>query len=173
MYAFTYHRPETLAAAVDLASSAEEAKLLAGGQTLLPTMKQRLAAPAHIIDLGRLADLRYIRVTDCERRDRRADAAFHGRDVGRCRAQDPGARRARRHDRRSGRAPSRHHRRLDRQQRSGGRLSGRLPGARRDDRHQQAQARRAGFLPRPVRDGARGRRDHHRSDFPDARQGGL
>jgi carbon-monoxide dehydrogenase medium subunit len=64
MYAFTYHRPETLAAAIDLASSAEEAKVLAGGQTLLPTMKQRLAAPAHIIDLGRLADLRTIRVTE-------------------------------------------------------------------------------------------------------------
>ncbi|HWG04612.1 MAG TPA: xanthine dehydrogenase family protein subunit M [Beijerinckiaceae bacterium] len=62
MYAFTYHRPETLEAALDLAGS-EEAKLLAGGQTLLPTMKQRLASPAHIIDLGRLADLRFIRAT--------------------------------------------------------------------------------------------------------------
>jgi len=46
MYEFTYHRPKTLEAAAGLASSAEEAKLLAGGQTLLPTMKQRLAAPA-------------------------------------------------------------------------------------------------------------------------------
>lgn len=66
MYAFTYHRPETLDAALDLAGSAEDAKLLAGGQTLLPTMKQRLAAPAHIIDLGRLADLRFIRATQSE-----------------------------------------------------------------------------------------------------------
>ena len=46
MYEFTYHRPKTLEAAAGLVSSAEEAKLLAGGQTLLPTMKQRLAAPA-------------------------------------------------------------------------------------------------------------------------------
>jgi len=63
MYEFTYHRPKTLEAAAGLASSAEEAKLLAGGQTLLPTMKQRLAAPAHLIDLAGLADLRFIRVT--------------------------------------------------------------------------------------------------------------
>jgi carbon-monoxide dehydrogenase medium subunit len=63
MYEFTYHRPKTLEAAAGLASSAEEAKLLAGGQTLLPTMKQRLAAPAHIIDLAGLAELVFIRVT--------------------------------------------------------------------------------------------------------------
>ena len=64
MYAFTYHRPETLEEAVGLMSSTDDAKLLAGGQTLLPTMKQRLASPAHIVDLGRLDDLRFIRVTD-------------------------------------------------------------------------------------------------------------
>jgi carbon-monoxide dehydrogenase medium subunit len=62
MYAFTYHRPTTLDAAVGLANSAEEPKLLAGGQTLLPTMKQRLASPANIIDLGALDDLRFIRI---------------------------------------------------------------------------------------------------------------
>jgi carbon-monoxide dehydrogenase medium subunit len=56
MYAFTYHQPKNVAAAVaDLA--AEDAKLLAGGQTLLPTMKQRLAAPASIVDLSKIAEL--------------------------------------------------------------------------------------------------------------------
>ncbi|MGA2792416.1 MAG: xanthine dehydrogenase family protein subunit M [Roseiarcus sp.] len=56
MYAFTYHRPTNLSAAVaDLA--AEDAKLLAGGQTLLPTMKQRLASPASVVDLGRISEL--------------------------------------------------------------------------------------------------------------------
>ena len=56
MYAFTYHRPTNLAGAVaDLA--AEDAKLLAGGQTLLPTMKQRLASPASLVDLGRIGEL--------------------------------------------------------------------------------------------------------------------
>ena len=52
----------------------------------------------------------------------------------------PGSRRhSPAHDRRPGRAQPRHHRRLDRQQRPGGRLSGGLPGARRDHHHQQAQ----------------------------------
>jgi carbon-monoxide dehydrogenase medium subunit len=56
MYAFTYHQPKNVAAAVaDLA--ADDAKLLAGGQTLLPTMKQRLAAPASIVDLSKIAEL--------------------------------------------------------------------------------------------------------------------
>ncbi len=56
MYAFTYHRPTNLSAAVaDLA--AEDAKLLAGGQTLLPTMKQRLASPASLVDLGKIGEL--------------------------------------------------------------------------------------------------------------------
>jgi carbon-monoxide dehydrogenase medium subunit len=39
----------------------EEAKLLAGGHSLLPTMKLRLAQPAHLIDIGGIADLRYVR----------------------------------------------------------------------------------------------------------------
>jgi carbon-monoxide dehydrogenase medium subunit len=56
MYAFEYHRPETLSAAVgDLANP--DAKALAGGMTLLPTMKQRLASPATLIDLKNVHEL--------------------------------------------------------------------------------------------------------------------
>ncbi len=56
MYAFTYYHPTSVAGALaDLAH--EDAKLLAGGQTLLPTMKQRLAAPAALVDLGKIAEL--------------------------------------------------------------------------------------------------------------------
>ena len=56
MYAFEYHRPDSLSAAVaDLANP--EAKALAGGMTLLPTMKQRLASPAAIVDLNRIPGL--------------------------------------------------------------------------------------------------------------------
>ena len=56
MYAFEYHRPETLSAAVaDLADP--DAKVLAGGMTLLPTMKQRLASPAALIDLKSVHEL--------------------------------------------------------------------------------------------------------------------
>jgi aerobic carbon-monoxide dehydrogenase medium subunit len=57
MYNFTYHRASGLRHAANLLGKLEEAKLLAGGQTLLPTMKQRLAAPTNIIDLNRIGDL--------------------------------------------------------------------------------------------------------------------
>jgi aerobic carbon-monoxide dehydrogenase medium subunit len=51
MYAFTFHRPQTVRQAAGLLAKNEEAKLLAGGQTLLPTMKLRLAGPPQIIDM--------------------------------------------------------------------------------------------------------------------------
>jgi carbon-monoxide dehydrogenase medium subunit len=56
MYAFEYHRPRTLSGALaDLAK--KDAKALAGGMTLLPTMKQRLASPAAIIELEDIPEL--------------------------------------------------------------------------------------------------------------------
>lgn len=51
MYAVNYHRPASLDQAVAALGAAEEAKILAGGQTLLPTMKQRLAAPSDVVDI--------------------------------------------------------------------------------------------------------------------------
>lgn len=57
MYAFKYHRPASLRKAASLISVNEDAKLLAGGHTLLPTMKNRLASPAHIVDLNGLSEL--------------------------------------------------------------------------------------------------------------------
>ncbi len=45
MYSFNYHRPTTLDAAAKLRADCEDAVFLAGGQTLIPTLKQRLAAP--------------------------------------------------------------------------------------------------------------------------------
>lgn len=61
MYAFDYHRPSSLADAAALLAGDEEAKLLAGGQTLLPTLKQRLAMPTQLLDLSRIPELRGIR----------------------------------------------------------------------------------------------------------------
>ena len=61
--AFDYHRPETVAAAVALLDELDEAKVLAGGQSLVPLMNYRLAAPAHLIDVSRLAELRTIDVS--------------------------------------------------------------------------------------------------------------
>lgn len=60
MYAFTYHSPATARQAASLLARKEDAKLLAGGHTLLPTMKQRLASPGTLVDLGSCADLRGI-----------------------------------------------------------------------------------------------------------------
>jgi carbon-monoxide dehydrogenase medium subunit len=60
MYAFTYHQPTSLRQAASMLAKSEDAKILAGGHTLLPTMKQRLAAPGALIDLGRLDELRGI-----------------------------------------------------------------------------------------------------------------
>lgn len=59
--AFEYHRPQTLDDALKLLAELPDAKLLAGGHSLLPLMKLRLASPAHLIDLGRMADLRYVK----------------------------------------------------------------------------------------------------------------
>ena len=52
MYDFTYHRPTTVRQAANLLAKNEEAKLLAGGHSLLPVMKLRLAKPSAIIDLA-------------------------------------------------------------------------------------------------------------------------
>ncbi len=51
MYDFEYHRPTKLADAVKLLKAKKEGKVMSGGMTLIPTMKQRLAAPSDIIDL--------------------------------------------------------------------------------------------------------------------------
>jgi len=66
MYAFAYHKPRSLAEAGELLASHDEARLLAGGMTLLPALKQRLAAPTDLVDLGGLADLVGITVSDSE-----------------------------------------------------------------------------------------------------------
>jgi len=59
MYAFTYERPSTAAAAAQLAGAG--GKLLAGGQSLLPSMRLRLSNPGQVVDLGGVAELAGIR----------------------------------------------------------------------------------------------------------------
>lgn len=60
-YPFTYRRAATLADAEAALNGSADAKLLAGGQTLVATMKQRLASPSLLIDIARLPELRFIR----------------------------------------------------------------------------------------------------------------
>jgi len=62
MYNFTYHRASGLRQAQNLLGKLEDPKLLAGGMTLLPTMKMRLASPANLIDLDRVEGLSGIEV---------------------------------------------------------------------------------------------------------------
>jgi len=60
--AFDYHVAQSVDEAVALMKQyGDDAKFLAGGHSLLPTMKLRLAQPAHLIDLGRIQGLSYIR----------------------------------------------------------------------------------------------------------------
>lgn len=61
---FTYRRPSSVADVLALlAEHGDDAKVLAGGHSLLPVMKLRLAAPEVLIDLGALDDLRYVRTS--------------------------------------------------------------------------------------------------------------
>jgi hypothetical protein len=63
MYPTTHHKPADVSRAAELVSGAEDGKLLAGGMTLLPTMKQHLAAPTDLVDLGGIAALKGITVS--------------------------------------------------------------------------------------------------------------
>ena len=60
---FDYHAPSTLSEALSLLDGAPNAKILAGGHSLIPMMKLRLAEPDALIDLGKTRGLRYIRET--------------------------------------------------------------------------------------------------------------
>src|SRR6202011_3523056 len=57
MYSTTYHRPSSIDEAAALFAKGKEAKYLAGGHTLIPVMKQRLAAPSDVIDLAKIKDM--------------------------------------------------------------------------------------------------------------------
>jgi len=61
MYDFNYQRPTSLDAAAKAVAAADDGNYLAGGMTLIPTMKQRLAQPSDLIDLGAIAELSGIR----------------------------------------------------------------------------------------------------------------
>ncbi len=57
MYEFKYHRPTTVRQAVNLLAKNPEAKILAGGHSLIPVMKLRLAKPSDLIDLSQVEGL--------------------------------------------------------------------------------------------------------------------
>jgi len=62
---FEYHRPDSIGEVLDLLDRhGPEAKILAGGQSLVPMMNYRLARPAHLVDINGLDELAYIRADD-------------------------------------------------------------------------------------------------------------
>src|SRR2546428_12439961 len=63
--AFDYHAPGSITEATALlAKLGEEAKILSGGQSLIPLMKLRLASPRHLVDINGIPGLAFIRETD-------------------------------------------------------------------------------------------------------------
>ena len=63
MYPFNYHKPADVSEAVSLFKSSDDPMYLSGGMTLIPTMKQRLAAPTDLIDLSGIAEMNGIDVS--------------------------------------------------------------------------------------------------------------
>ena len=141
-------------------------EIIAGGHSLLPMMKLRLANPEHLIDINDLDELAYIREEGGEIRDRRADASRRPAHLRAAGGALPAVRRRRDGDRRPGRPQPRHDRRLAL---PGGRRRGPLgrllggEGEGRDPRRRGRARRRDGGLPRrPVHDRGRRRRAAHR-----------
>ena len=60
MYKFSYKKANSVEEAVKLLNDNDESKILSGGQTLIPTMKQRLASPELLIDIGDIKDIQFI-----------------------------------------------------------------------------------------------------------------
>ena len=58
---FEYHAPSSLDEAVKLLAEHEDAKILAGGHSLLPMMKLRFAEPAHLVDINSISELKGVR----------------------------------------------------------------------------------------------------------------
>ena len=75
---FIYHDPRTVAEACDLLATRENARALAGGQSLMPMMNFRYAMPDHLIDLNRIGELAYLR---CEVEQLRIGAMTRQRDL--------------------------------------------------------------------------------------------
>jgi carbon-monoxide dehydrogenase medium subunit len=61
---FAYHAPRTLAEATELLATLENAKLLAGGQSLMPMLNMRFVLPDHVIDLNRVGGLAHVEERD-------------------------------------------------------------------------------------------------------------
>ncbi len=157
---FAYAKARSLDDAIRLIGEHKgEAKLLAGGQSLIATLNMRLSSPSLLVDINGVAGLDGISRQKRHGRDRRAGAPCHAGALFRHRETCAADRARDAAHRASGDPQSRHHRRLDRLCGSRSRIARVSRGARWRDRYRRAegQAHREGrrFLQGPVRDGAR------------------
>ena len=154
MYDLVYRRPGSMKELADVLENASDPSVLAGGQTLIPTLKLRLASPSDLVDLGGIDELNGIRIEDdsivigamsTHREVAGSELvgsrvpALAGLATG---IGDPQVR----HRGTIGGSHSK--------QRPGRGLSGRLRGSRRDDTYQSATHRRRRLLLRYIRDRA-------------------
>ena len=157
---FAYAKAKSLDHAIELLARPDgEARLLAGGQSLIATLNMRLSAPKLLIDLNGIGGLAGIAVKERRGRDRRADPPRRGRTLRRDRPACAADRARHAAYRACGDPQPRHARRLDCFRRSGGRIAGVPAGARRRSRYRRAEGQAHGegrrFLQGPVRDRAR------------------
>jgi carbon-monoxide dehydrogenase medium subunit len=63
---FSYHRPESIAEAASILAAHEDARVLAGGQSLVPMMNLRIAQPEALVDINHIAGLETLDIEDGE-----------------------------------------------------------------------------------------------------------
>ncbi len=170
MYAFDLEKPTTVAAAVK-ALGREDAQALGGGQTLIPSLKQRLASPSVLVSLNGIKEMIGVR------KDGDAlvigGATPHARGRERGGGQLPGAGASGGAYRRSRGQEPWHDRRQPRQQRPLGLLPGRRARLGCHGGDEQPQDRGGRLLRRALHHRARIRRDHHRGALSDPGKGEL
>ena len=173
-----YERATTVDGAIaSLVEFGPTARIIAGGHSLIPMMKLRLATPEHLIDINDLDELAYIRRDGDELRIGAMTRHVGAAEVRAAGRALPGVRRRRGGDRRPGRPQPRHDRRIAVPGRSrrgpvGGLLGGQ--GQRRDPLGRgRARARHARVSRRPVPDRGRCRRAVDRDPDPDPAGRGL
>ena len=173
MSTVSYHRPASVAEAVKLLAGDHDARLLAGGQSMLPSVRLGLLAPSAFIDLAGIPDLQGIRADGKQFPSAPWQRMPPSRSRAKCRRRLPALAAGGVGHRRSAGAQSRHDRRLARQQRPGRRLPCRRAWTRRNHSHEQPYDRRGRILQGIVRDRARAGRNHHRRQPPDTGPGGV
>ena len=163
--AFEYERPATVGEACRLLAADGDARVLAGGQTLIPMLAMRLARPSRLVDIARIPELSGIRDEGDVRRHRGSHPAGGGRARSAHRAQGAAAGQGAALGRACADPQPRHRRRVDRQWRSGRRdpAGGRHPRCDIGGSDRRGDERTGGrrVLSRPDDHGAAGGRHPH------------